>query len=56
MMPGGFGRRARLLIDWNIELLFGRDISELGQLGHPDPLDEPLEAHSAGGTPSYTAG
>jgi len=29
MMPG-VGRRARLLVDWNIGLLFGRDTAELG--------------------------
>jgi NADH dehydrogenase len=29
MMPG-IGRRARLLVDWNIGLLFGRDTAELG--------------------------
>ena len=34
MMPGT-GRRARLLVDWNIGLLFGRDTSELGSLGTP---------------------
>jgi NADH dehydrogenase len=45
LMPG-WGRRARLLIDWNVGLLFGRDASELGQLGHPPRL----EGHSAGGT------
>ena len=28
-MPG-MGRRARLLVDWNIGLLFGRDTAELG--------------------------
>ncbi len=32
MMPGA-GRRARLLVDWNIGLLFGRDTAELGRLG-----------------------
>ena len=53
MMPG-VKRRVRLLIDWNIALLFGRDFSELGQLGHPERLEERLEAHSSGGTPSYT--
>ena len=54
MMPG-MGRRARLLVDWNVGLLFGRDISELGQLGQPPPsLDGggELEAHSSGGTPA----
>jgi len=52
MMPG-MGRRARLLVDWNVGLLFGRDISELGQLGQPPPSldgDSALEAHSSGGT------
>jgi NADH dehydrogenase len=29
MMPG-WGRRARLLTDWNVGLVFGRDTSELG--------------------------
>ena len=39
MMPG-MKRKARLLIDWNIQLLFGRDASELGRLGHPASLGE----------------
>jgi NADH dehydrogenase len=54
MAVPGLGRRARLLIDWNIGLLFGRDLSELGQLGHPSKLGEPLTQHSSGGTGSYT--
>ncbi len=64
LMPG-LGRRARLLVDWNIGLLFGRDTSELGQLGHPPALGGKLEEHSSGGTgeeaaetdgaPAYTA-
>ena len=37
MMPG-LGRRARLLVDWNIGLLFGRDTAELGRLGGPRSL------------------
>ena len=51
MMPG-LGRRARLLTDWNVGLLFGRDLAELGQLGHVPSLDGGggLEAQSAGGT------
>jgi len=43
LMPGT-KRRLRLLVDWNIQLVFGRDISELGKLGQPLPLghgDEP---------------
>ncbi len=47
-MPG-LGRRARLLTDWNVGLLFGRDLSELGQLGRPSPLSG-LHEQSAGGT------
>ena len=39
MMPGG-KRRLRLLTDWTVGLLFGRDSSELGQLGHPPALDD----------------
>lgn len=50
LMPGGIGRRMRLLVDWNIALLFGRDFSELGQIGGRTSLVDPLEAHSAGGT------
>ncbi|MEA2340019.1 MAG: hypothetical protein QOG11_96, partial [Solirubrobacteraceae bacterium] len=45
MMPGT-ARKVRLLIDWNIGLLFGRDASELGTLGHPPRLS----AASGGGT------
>src|SRR3954451_16915947 len=34
LMPG-FKRRLRLTIDWTVGLVFGRDASELGQLGPP---------------------
>lgn len=37
MMPGT-KRKLRLFVDWNVGLLFGRDASELGQLGHPEGL------------------
>ncbi|MEJ7787020.1 MAG: NAD(P)/FAD-dependent oxidoreductase [Solirubrobacteraceae bacterium] len=52
MMPS-LRRKLRLLLDWNVGLLFGRDTAELGQLGHPAPLGgEPdLVETSAGGTP-----
>lgn len=40
MMPG-LKRKTRLLLDWNVQLLFGRDTSDLGRLGHPPPLGEP---------------
>ena len=36
-MPGT-KRRLRITIDWTVDLLFGRDASELGQLGHPPRL------------------
>ena len=36
-MPGN-GRKLRLMVDWTVELLFGRSSSELGQLGHPPAL------------------
>jgi NADH dehydrogenase len=45
MMPG-VKRKLRLLVDWNVGLVFGRDASELGGLGHPLRLGE----ESAGGT------
>ena len=48
-MPG-FDRRVRLVADWTVDLLFERDTSELGRLGHPPGLDEPFAAQSSGGT------
>lgn len=47
LMPGT-KRKLRLLVDWNVQLFFGRDGSELGRLGHPPRLTEP----SGGGVPS----
>jgi NADH dehydrogenase len=38
MMPG-IGRRVRLMTDWTVGLLLGRDSSERGQLGHPPKLE-----------------
>jgi NADH dehydrogenase len=40
LMPG-LGRRLRLLVDWNVALLFGRDSSSPGRLGAPPPLEGP---------------
>jgi NADH:ubiquinone reductase (H+-translocating) len=37
-MPGA-KRKLRLLVDWTVALLFDRDTSELGQLGHPPGLE-----------------
>ncbi len=50
-MPG-VGRRLRLVADWTVGLLFGRDASELGQLGHPARLGSAgEEAERASGNP-----
>src|SRR3954447_3145658 len=38
-MPGA-KRRLRITVDWTVDLLFGRDASELGQLGHPPRLGD----------------
>jgi NADH:ubiquinone reductase (H+-translocating) len=42
-MPGT-KRKLRLVVDWTVSLLFSRDTSELGQLGHPPVLEEHGEA------------
>jgi NADH:quinone reductase (non-electrogenic) len=47
MMPG-LSRKLRLVTDWTVGLPFDRDTAELGQLGHPPPLD----GQSVGGTRS----
>jgi NADH dehydrogenase len=44
LMPG-VGRKLRLLADWNVALVFGRDASAPGRLGSPTPL-EPTERSS----------
>jgi NADH dehydrogenase len=43
LMPG-IGRKLRLLMDWNVALLFGRDTSAPGRLGDPTPLSADDEA------------
>ena len=48
MLPGT-KRKLRLLVDWNIQLLFGRDASELGGLGRAPGLGEDP---TGGGTPA----
>jgi NADH dehydrogenase len=35
----GVARKARAVIDWTASLPFRRDLSELGSIGHPRPLD-----------------
>src|SRR5690349_4532061 len=60
MLPGT-KRKWRLLIDWNIQLLFGRDASELGGLGRApglgvDPTGGGTTAGSANGAAPATTG
>jgi NADH dehydrogenase len=38
LMPGA-ARKLRLLVDWNVALIFGRDVSSPGRLGSPTPLE-----------------
>jgi NADH dehydrogenase len=38
VMPG-LARKLRLIADWTVALFFGRGSAELGQLGHPQPLE-----------------
>ena len=55
MLPGN-KRRLRLLIDWNIQLLFGRDTSELGGLGRAPALGvDPTSAGTPSGSESAPA-
>jgi len=50
LMPGA-NRRVRLVVDWTVGLMFGRDSAELGQLGHPPALERPrLREQSEGGS------
>lgn len=50
LMPG-LGRKLRLLLDWNVALLFGRDASSPGRLGTPTPLQQPDNAESTQKSP-----
>ncbi len=40
-MPG-LDRKSRLIADWSTEIIFPRDIAEMGQLGHPPRLSDPV--------------
>lgn len=35
----GFSRKLRAVIDWTVSLPFGRDVAEVGSIGHPRRLD-----------------
>jgi NADH dehydrogenase len=47
----GRSRKVRAVMDWTVGLPFGRDIAEVGSIGHPTPLrsePEPSEGPEAG--------
>ena len=39
IMVPGLARRLRIVTDWTLSLFFSRDVSQLGALGRPSPLD-----------------
>jgi NADH dehydrogenase len=41
-MPG-LDRKSRLIADWSVEILFPRDLADMGQLGHPPRLELPSQ-------------
>ena len=47
-MPG-YKRRLRITVDWTVDLLFPRDSSDLGQLGHPPRLGQDASGQEAAG-------
>lgn len=44
----GISRKIRAVVDWTVSLPFRRDVAEVGSIGHPRRLAEPLPA--AGGS------
>jgi NADH:ubiquinone reductase (H+-translocating) len=54
MLMPGIKRRVRLVTDWTVGLLFGRDASDLGRLGHPGRLEIPSQ--TGGDEPVGVAG
>jgi NADH:quinone reductase (non-electrogenic) len=53
----GVARKARAVIDWTASLPFRRDLSELGSIGHPRPLDATMTGwdSSTSSSPSSSA-
>lgn len=39
----GLDRKSRLIADWSVEILFPRDLAEMGRLGQPPRLEPPPE-------------
>ena len=44
----GLARKVRAVMDWTVGLPFGRDVAEVGSIGHPKPLRE--EEYELGGS------
>ena len=44
----GIARKIRAVADWTIGLPFGRDVADVGSIGHPRPLKD--EVYARGGT------
>jgi NADH dehydrogenase len=44
----GLARKIRAIVDWTVGLPFGRDVAEVGSIGHPRPLS--AEVYARGGT------
>ena len=44
----GMARKIRAVVDWTVGLPFGRDVAEVGSIGHPRPLRD--EVYARGGT------
>ena len=51
----GAARKARAVIDWTASLPFRRDLSELGTIGHPRPLEATMEPWHTSSSPSPSA-
>jgi NADH dehydrogenase len=47
----GIGRKARAVLDWTASLPFRRDISEVGSIGHPEPLRDDIYVHGGSHRP-----
>ena len=41
----GTARKVRAVLDWTASLPFRRDISEVGSIGHPEPLEQGIYEH-----------
>jgi NADH dehydrogenase len=48
----GLDRKSRLIADWSVEILFPRDLADMGQLGHPPRLELPAQPLDKGTAPN----